>query len=66
MEAVKETPKTLAPVRFSSTIVHTPGSENPNPRTRQQEVVAWLVIAAIWATFAFSLYLIWTKASDGI
>jgi hypothetical protein len=33
---------------------------------RRQELIAWILIAAIWGTFAFCIYIIWMKASGTI
>jgi hypothetical protein len=78
MEAVKETPKTSAPVRLTGAdtrhaagctfaVAPTPGGEKPNSKLRrQQEIFAWIGIAAIWGTFALVLFVIWVKASDGV
>jgi hypothetical protein len=78
MEALKETPKTAASVLFTGvgtrqvagrTAAAPPSSRGlkTNPKLRRhEEIFAWIGIAAIWVTFAFSLFLIWTKASGGL
>jgi hypothetical protein len=66
MEALHETPATSAHLRFASDATRSAeaSGEKPNPKLRrQQEIFAWIVIAAIWGTFALSLYLICVKAS---
>jgi len=64
METLKETLKASTQVLYE---VPPLAREKRDPeRKRQQEIFAWIAIAAIWATFAFSLFIIWTRASDGI
>lgn len=76
MELLNETSKTSAAARFSGAVnswVATrsepanPAAATRNPELwRQQEIFAWIMIAAIWAIFALSLYLIWIRASDSV
>ena len=65
MHVVEETPKTAEPVRFNHAAALAPAGEKPNPK-RQTELFAWILIAGIWGTFAFALYLIWVKATAGV
>lgn len=63
MEAFKEAPKTSAP----AVLAPSRGGANPSPQVRRrQELTAWIMIAAIWGTFAFCIYMIWVKASAGV
>jgi len=68
------TPQTSARQRSGATI--SPVAPRPRIETiaakldpacqRQQEIVAWIAIAAIWILSAFAFYLIWAKADGGI
>jgi hypothetical protein len=63
MQALKEAPKTSAP----AVLAPSRGGEKVSPQVRRgQEVTAWIMIAAIWGTFAFCIYLIWVKANAGV
>ncbi|MEI9975008.1 MAG: hypothetical protein WDO73_24940 [Ignavibacteriota bacterium] len=66
MEAVKAAPKTATSVVFTEVGTRQSlGRTTPviAPEVRRQERVAWIVIAAIWGIFAFSMYVIWMKAN---
>jgi hypothetical protein len=74
MELLSETPKTSArPLSGTSTSPIAPSPKpaltaarlEPEPH-RQQEIVAWIAIAAIWILSAFAFYCIWAKANGGV
>lgn len=63
MQALKEAPKTSA----AAVLAPPRGGEKVSPQVRRrQELIAWILIAAIWVTFAFCIYIIWMKASGTI